>query len=142
MEYSIPIQAQATNLSSQHHHVTLTKNLVPSKIVGIDRLKPVVSTSTMVRKKQIMWIKYLNWEGICNLVLLNLKKMNPITFLQLLPYVKRVWDQWTGSFFWGWVEIENNLWGYPTLNIHRVLGELYFCNFHYRKSFTKNESKN
>ena len=48
MEYSTPIQVQATNLSSssQHHHVTVTKNLVPSKIVG---LKPVVSTSTMVR---------------------------------------------------------------------------------------------
>ena len=54
MEYSIPIQAQATNLSSQHHHVTLTKNLVPSKIqVG---LKPVaVSTthSTMVTTNPI-----------------------------------------------------------------------------------------
>lgn len=53
VEYSIPIQAQATNLSSQHHHVTLTKNLVPSKIVGIDRLKPVVSTSTMVTTNPI-----------------------------------------------------------------------------------------
>ena len=39
MEYSIPIQAQATNLSSQHHHVNLTKNLVPSKIVAIEQIR-------------------------------------------------------------------------------------------------------
>merc|ERR1712117_7739 len=52
VEYSTPIQVQATNLSSssQHHHVTVTKNLVPSKIVG---LKPVVSTSTMVTTNPI-----------------------------------------------------------------------------------------
>ena len=99
VEYSIPIQAPATNLSSQpqsgnasitakwfkehqdinagkildgllglktefpdessnpgstdtfqHHHVNLTKKLVPSKIVAIKSLKPVVYTSTMVRK--------------------------------------------------------------------------------------------
>jgi hypothetical protein len=50
VEYNAPIQAQATNLSS-HHHVTVTKNLVPSKIVG---LKPVVSThSTMVTTNPI-----------------------------------------------------------------------------------------
>ena len=51
MEYNTPIQAQATNLSS-HHHVTVTKNLVPSKIVG---LKPVVSSthSTMVTTNPI-----------------------------------------------------------------------------------------
>ena len=69
-----------------------------------------------------MWIKYLNWEGICNLVLLNLKKMNPITFLQLLPYVKRVWDQWTGSFFWGWDKIENTFWDSATFTRNNVLG--------------------
>jgi len=51
VEYNnIPIQVQATNLSSQHHHVTITKNLVPSKIIG---LKPVVSTSTMVTTNPI-----------------------------------------------------------------------------------------
>ena len=65
MEYSIPIQAQATNLSSQHHHVTLTKNLVPSKIVGIDRLKPVVSTSTMVRKIEIPTLPRSNHIAQC-----------------------------------------------------------------------------
>merc|ERR1712045_216207 len=51
VEYSTPVQVQATNLSSQHHHVTVTKNLVPSKIVN---LTPVsVSTSTMVTTNPI-----------------------------------------------------------------------------------------
>ena len=33
------MEAQATNLSSQHHHVNLTKNLVPSKIVAIEQIR-------------------------------------------------------------------------------------------------------
>ena len=33
------MEAQATNLSSQHHHVNLTKNLVPSKIAAMEQIR-------------------------------------------------------------------------------------------------------